>query len=288
MLRRQAGVGNTGSSRNVDDEGRAQVPDTAITGKRGGGQEGDNADDEPGVGEARDERTRIGSLREGFGQVIAATRCASSAFLWRLCRRWGVEVEDPPTPASLLLRSPLLVPCLSFLALDLGLASVVASRVRPYPGSWSTRDAAGGPPRGLDCWVFHHLHKSGGMTIRKIMHPPKGDLDGGGDIVGYGTDEWRQGDAFIEGVYAPNLLDEKRYKIATGGYVEALRRSPGVVVASTSPCSDIVNRVVSAYYCCRNPRHSWDPLCASSVVSSTEVQLVDFSRHWGTTGCASS
>ncbi|CAM9583975.1 unnamed protein product [Ectocarpus sp. 6 AP-2014] len=92
------------------------------------------------------------------------------------------------------------------------------------------------------------------MTIRKIMHPPKGDLDGGGNIVGYGTDEWRQGHALIEGVYVPNLLDEKRYRIATGGYVEALRRSPGVAESCQyfTVFRHPVNRVVSAYYYCRN------------------------------------
>ncbi|CAM9587948.1 unnamed protein product [Ectocarpus sp. 12 AP-2014] len=111
------------------------------------------------------------------------------------------------------------------------------------------------------------------MTIQKIMHLPKGDLDGGGDIVGYRTDEWRQADALIEGVYAPNLLDEKRYRIATRGYVEALRRSPGVAEGCQyfTVFRHAVNRVVSAYYYCRNPSHSWDPLRASSVVSSTEL-----------------
>ncbi|CAM9739501.1 unnamed protein product, partial [Ectocarpus sp. 8 AP-2014] len=105
------------------------------------------------------------------------------------------------------------------------------------------------------------------MTIRKIMHPPKGDLDGGGNIVGYGTDEWRQEDALIEDVYVPNLLDEQRYRIATGGYVEALRRSPGLAESCQyfTVFRHPVNRVVSAYYYCRNPRHSWDPLHASSV-----------------------
>lgn len=45
-----------------------------------------------------------------------------------------------------------------------------------------------------------------------------------------------------------------------------------------------VNRVVSAYYYCRQHKHSWDPLCASSVMSSTEASLVDFAEHWGNYG----
>lgn len=77
-----------------------------------------------------------------------------------------------------------------------------------------------------DCWAFQHLHKSGGMTIRRIMNPPKGDLDANGEIVGYGTDEWRLGGRFRDGTLLPQLLDEKRYRIATGGYVGALRLSP--------------------------------------------------------------
>ncbi|CAM9512969.1 unnamed protein product [Ectocarpus sp. 4 AP-2014] len=104
------------------------------------------------------------------------------------------------------------------------------------------------------------------MTVRKIMHPPQGDLNGGGDIVGYGNDLWRQGGALIEGVYAPNMLDEHRYRIATRGCVEALRRSPGVAGSCQyfTVFRHPVNRVVSTYYYCRSPSHSWDPLCAST------------------------
>lgn len=111
------------------------------------------------------------------------------------------------------------------------------------------------------------------------MNPPRGDL--AGDVIGYGSDEWRQGEGFTESEFVPQL--GKKYRIATGGYVEALRRSPGL----TERCRFFtmfrhpVRRVVSAYYYCRQQKHSWDPLCASSVVDSTQVDLVSFARHWG-------
>eukprot|EP00903_Cladosiphon_okamuranus_P011158 g10531.t1 len=133
------------------------------------------------------------------------------------------------------------------------------------------------------CWVFQHLHKSGGMTIRRIMNPPKGDLEADGDIAGYGTDEWRLGRAFSEETLAPQIVDEKRYRIATGGYTGALRLNPrlskacGFFTVFRHP----VNRLVSAYYWCRSPKHSWDPLCASSVMDASKVGLVDFAAHWG-------
>eukprot|EP00752_Nemacystus_decipiens_P003612 g3329.t1 len=133
------------------------------------------------------------------------------------------------------------------------------------------------------CWVFQHLHKSGGMTIRRIMNPPKGDLEEDGEIVGYGTDEWRLGKGLMDETLASQLLDEERYRIATGGYTGALRLSPRL----SKSCKFFtvfrhpVHRLVSAYYYCRSPKHSWDPLCASSVVDATKVGLVAFAEHWG-------
>lgn len=134
-----------------------------------------------------------------------------------------------------------------------------------------------------DCWVFQHLHKSGGMTIRRIMNPPKGDIQADGDIVGYGSDEWRLGRAFRDGTLAPKLLYERRYRIATGGYTAALRLSPGLAGGCKffTVFRHPVHRLVSAYYYCRSPKHSWDPLCASSVMDATQADLVAFAEHWG-------
>lgn len=133
------------------------------------------------------------------------------------------------------------------------------------------------------CWVFQHLHKSGGMTIRRIMNPPKGDLEADGDIVGYGSDEWRLGQGVVDGTLAPQLLDEKRYRIATGGYTGALRLSPRLAKSCMffTVFRHPVRRLVSAYYYCRSEKHSWDPLCASSVMDATKMGIVDFAEHWG-------
>lgn len=115
------------------------------------------------------------------------------------------------------------------------------------------------------------------------MNPPKGDLEPDGDIVGYGTDEWRLGRAFREGTLTPQLVDEQKYRIATGGYTGGLRLNPRLATSCGffTVFRHPVHRLVSAYYYCRSPKHSWDPLCASSVMDATKVGLVDFAAHWG-------
>lgn len=142
-----------------------------------------------------------------------------------------------------LLRSPLSVRSPISLALLLCLAALCAVLLaRPKVGE-------GPPPAVPGCWVFQHLHKSGGMTIRRIMNPPKGDLEADGDVVGYGSDEWRLGQGFRDGTLAPQILDEKRYRIATGGYTGALRLSPGPAKSCKffTVFRHPVNRLVSAY-----------------------------------------
>lgn len=176
-----------------------------------------------------------------------------------------------------LMRSPLSLRSspmsLAFLFFLAALCSVLLLRLKAFAQ----------PEVDPGCWVFQHLHKSGGMTIRRIMNPPKGELEADGNIVGYGSDEWRLGQGFRDGTLAPQLLDEKRYRIATGGYTGALRLSPGLATSCKffTVFRHPVHRLVSAYYYCRSPRHNWDPLCASSMMDATRVGLVDFAEHWG-------
>ena len=165
-----------------------------------------------------------------------------------------------------------------------GQPSVVeASEPAPQPRIEEQERAPTPPVDEPACWVFQHLHKSGGMTIRRIMNPPKGDLEEDGEIVGYGTDEWRLGKGLRDDTLPSQLLDEKRYRIATGGYTAGLRLSPRLAKSCNffTVFRHPVHRLVSAYYYCRSPKHSWDPLCASSVVDATKISLVDFAEHWG-------
>lgn len=187
--------------------------------------------------------------------------------------------SSPPHPGPV---------CLALLCLVTTLGLIALLRAKAFPrhlASLSLGDSAPAPV-DADCWVFQHLHKSGGMTIRRIMNPPKGDLEEDGDIVGYGTDEWRLGRAFWDETLSPQLLHGKRYRVATGGYTGALRLSPGLARGCRffTVFRHPVNRLVSAFYWCRSPKHSWDPLCASSVMDSTKASLVDFARHWGNYG----
>lgn len=144
-------------------------------------------------------------------------------------------------PPRFLLGSPPLLSCLVLTVLLLlwCVARMVSVVRQPTAKLALVMDNAGTTPAvdpvekasavaDADCWVFQHQHKSGGMTIRRIMNPPKGDLDADGEIVGYGTDEWRLGGRFVDATLVPQLLGERRYRIATGGYTGSLRLSPAV------------------------------------------------------------
>lgn len=66
-----------------------------------------------------------------------------------------------------------------------------------------------------NCWVFNHMNKSGGMTIRTMLLPW---LKANGVIIGLFDDiEWSSGRDFAE-----NYVQEKK-GFTYGGYTEGLR-----------------------------------------------------------------
>lgn len=127
-----------------------------------------------------------------------------------------------------------------------------------------------------DCWIFNHLEKSGGSTIRIIIHPPDG-RPGNGMTLFYSVD-WKQGEHFTSKL-VPLLGNE--VKVVSGGCVETLRRFPDVV----EKCKFLtmfrhpVARMVSAYFYCK--RRGSDPLCGSSFVDANRVDLTTWAKHWG-------
>ena len=126
------------------------------------------------------------------------------------------------------------------------------------------------------CWIFNHLEKSGGSTVRVIVNPPFGRPGKG--LTLYYSKEWLQGDNFTSNL-VPRLGNEVR--VLSGGYVEALRRYPTVV----DKCKFFtvfrhpVSRMVSAYFFCKD--RSGDPLCGSPVVDAKKVDILSWAKHWG-------
>ncbi|CAN0244294.1 unnamed protein product [Scytosiphon promiscuus] len=126
------------------------------------------------------------------------------------------------------------------------------------------------------CWVFSHMNKSGGQTvklmlrhtwIRKTFQAIEGIYD---------SSQWIK-----SGAYAERFL-RHNYTLTTGGYTEGLRPR------GEQPCTWFtvfrhpVSRVVSAYFYCKHSAR--DQLCASHIVDAREVDLLTFAEHWGNYG----
>lgn len=125
------------------------------------------------------------------------------------------------------------------------------------------------------CWVFMHLQKSGGSTVKGIL---KGCW--ASKLAIYDSAQWKEGDAYLQG-FGGNLTSGEQWNVVAGGYTDALRRSS--VVDENCRWFTMfrhpVSRLVSAYfYCKRTPK---DKACASEVVNANDVDLVAFAKHWG-------
>lgn len=133
---------------------------------------------------------------------------------------------------------------------------------------------------GEKCWIFTHLQKSGGSTIRIILrnglgyHPTIFD-----------TDQWRQGQSSTT-QFANKMAEQK--KIVAGGYTEALRSSTTTPRDKGRNCNFFtifrhpVSRLVSAYFYCRG-RPS-DHLCATEILRASDVDFLTFAKHWSNFG----
>lgn len=122
------------------------------------------------------------------------------------------------------------------------------------------------------CWVFNHLNKAGGTTVKRMLHDIWGP-----QCFTYGAHQWDRGDVHAQSV-AKDLVDGNNKRVVAGGYVEALRGSSAV----GSKCKWFtvfrhpVSRMVSAYYFCKS-----SVSCASEILDAKLVDLPTFAKHWG-------
>jgi len=107
------------------------------------------------------------------------------------------------------------------------------------------------------CWIFTHLQKCGGSTIKDSLKHVWGAEAGIYDNM-----RWKIGDEYSLDFGEQLATGESRFKVMSGGYPEALRRSPAV----DSTCRFFtmfrhpVSRMVSAYFYCQD--------------------LLTFAKHW--------
>ena len=124
------------------------------------------------------------------------------------------------------------------------------------------------------CWVFVHLQKSGGTTLRGILQSRWGY-----GYALYHSRHWTRGAIFLQSF--GQQLASGSWNVIAGGYTEALRRSR----SAADKCQWFtqfrhpIPRLVSAYYYCKRAKK--DPACASEVVNANEVDLEMFAKHWG-------
>lgn len=126
------------------------------------------------------------------------------------------------------------------------------------------------------CWIYTHLNKSGGSTVKTIMMHSWGPR-----FYTYVSIQWRKGNDYLHSV-AGDLAGGQRWNVVGGGYAEALRHSSSVV---DSKCQWFtvfrhpIPRLVSAFYYCKGTPK--DQACASEILSAKDVDLVTFAKHWG-------
>lgn len=121
------------------------------------------------------------------------------------------------------------------------------------------------------CWMFNHMNKSGGQTVKGILTPwvKQNNLS-----VGlYDSPHWKNGTGF-----AKTFLDDE-YTVTWGAYTEGLRPHG---VASHCRWFTVfrhpISRLVSAYYFCQNRIR--DPLCGAEILRADEADILTFAKHW--------
>ena len=139
-------------------------------------------------------------------------------------------------------------------------------------GARSTPATSTSEPVAGECWIFTHLNKAGGSTVKSMLKNMWGP-----QYYNYGGGQWNRGDIFSQSVME-DLVHGQNLNVVGGGYVEALRRSSDV----DSQCKWFtvfrhpISRLVSAYYFCKVSRS-----CASQLLDAKYVDLVTFAKHWG-------
>ena len=125
------------------------------------------------------------------------------------------------------------------------------------------------------CWIFTHLQKSGGSTVKGMLREtwcPKCGI--------YDSRHWKKGDNMLEAI-GEVIANGEEWNVIAGGYTEALRRSDSVGEQCQwfTVFRHPIPRMVSAYYYCK--QNYKDQLCASKFLSADHVDLETFAKHWG-------
>lgn len=123
------------------------------------------------------------------------------------------------------------------------------------------------------CWIFSHLQKCGGSTVKEMIVHRWGE-----DFQIFDNNHWKRGDAF-SARYSEILLSGKRWHVSGGGYTEGLRRHVGDRCTWFTMFRHPVPRLVSAYFYCKGV--PTDAACASERVDAKDVDLLTFAKHWG-------
>lgn len=129
-------------------------------------------------------------------------------------------------------------------------------------------------PFGGKCWIFNHLNKGGGSTVKYMLQPWIAEHNVSLGL--YDSPQWQEGASFTE-----NYLDTN-FTITWGAYTEGLRPHD-----RKEDCKWFtifrhpIPRLVSAYYYCKKAR---DSLCASVIMDANEVDLLTFAEHWSNFG----
>eukprot|EP00903_Cladosiphon_okamuranus_P014931 g13823.t1 len=131
------------------------------------------------------------------------------------------------------------------------------------------------PPPLEGCWIFTHMNKSGGSTIKamlaKHMRRTRGSFRVYSQLL-YGEGEDR----------LKTFLSQKATVIA-GGYTEAFRPLGGGQDCKWfTMFRHPISRVISAYLYCKSEPS--ELLCGTAVLKANETDFHTFADHWGNYG----
>ncbi|CAM9217509.1 unnamed protein product [Ectocarpus sp. 12 AP-2014] len=141
-------------------------------------------------------------------------------------------------------------------------SNITSSRLLTSPG-----------PR--KCWVFTHMGKAGGSTVKGLMDA---SIKHTHHTIGlYQNHQWMRGkDSVKKG------LETTKYTMIFGPYAEALRPYGGNNCKWFTMFRHPISRLVSAYFYCK--QRTRDELCATDVLSAQKTDLHTFAEHWGNYG----
>ncbi|CAN0410230.1 unnamed protein product [Pylaiella littoralis] len=134
------------------------------------------------------------------------------------------------------------------------------------------------------CWIFTHLQKCGGSTVKRILTQSFGP-----QFTTYDSLQWKRGDEPTR-KFQERLSGGAAWHVVAGGYTEALRRSADITAttAGATTCDFFtlfrhpISRMVSAYFYCRV--YATDVACASEIVRARDADLLTFAKHWSNFG----